>query len=54
MGGVGGPPGLLTVVFGTAPFVAAAPSSFLLTGGEGSFLTPALLEEALVAPDVSL
>ena len=55
IGGVGGPPGRLAVVFKPAPLVAeAAASIFLPTGGVGSFLAPALLEAALVTLDDSL
>lgn len=54
IGGVGGPPGLLAVVFKPAPLVAAAASIFLPTGGVGSFLAPALLEAALVTFEDSL
>ena len=55
IGGVGGPPGRLAVVFKPAPFVEAAEASvFLPTGGVGSFLAPALLEEALLTFEDSL
>jgi len=54
IGGVGGPPGRLAVVFKPAPLVAEAASIFLPTGGVGSFLAPALLEAALVTLEDSL
>lgn len=54
IGGVGGPPGRLAVVFKPAPLLAEAASIFLPTGGVGSFLAPALLEAALVTLEVSL
>ena len=54
IGGVGGPPGRLAVVFKPAPLVEAAASIFLPTGGVGSFLAPALLEAALVTFEDSL
>ena len=55
IGGVGGPPGRLAVVFKPAPFVEVAEASiFLPTGGVGSFLAPALLEEALLTFEDSL